>query len=272
MTSARHRILLVEDDPDVAEMLLMVFQALDYEVLHAEDGQSGLELARKSLPQLVLLDVMLPDMDGYDVCVKLRSQVLTKFIPTIFLTQKDERSAKMRGLELGADDYLTKPFDIDELRLRMERAIQRAHREYPHEARTGLPTGVLLAQELAGAQERGAQMFTCVIAGFKEYGDVYGFMAARDLIVQVSNLLRESLATPRDVLGIQEDHFLLATFAPALEEFTEQVAQRFARMVTTFYTFVDAQRGGLLLDAGTASEHLVPLMSLQFFTKEGRIL
>src|SRR5215207_1160519 len=147
-----YRLLLIEDDFDVAEMLLMYFQALQYEVLHADTGEAGIEIARTRFPNLILLDVLLPDMDGYDVCVNLRRRALTKYIPTLFLTQIDERSSKVKGLTLGADDYITKPFDIDELRLRVENAIKRARRENLNEPRTGLPTGELVEEELKRRQ------------------------------------------------------------------------------------------------------------------------
>ncbi|MGB1288642.1 MAG: response regulator, partial [Aggregatilineales bacterium] len=113
MSTRNHRLLLVEDDFDVAEMLLMYFQSIGYEVFHADTGKEGIEIARTRFPNLILLDVMLPDMDGYDICLHLRKMSLTKFIPTLFLTQKDGRTSKVRGLELGADDYITKPFSLN---------------------------------------------------------------------------------------------------------------------------------------------------------------
>ncbi|HEX2621674.1 MAG TPA: response regulator transcription factor, partial [Phototrophicaceae bacterium] len=137
------RLLLIEDDHDVAEMLIMYFTSHNYDVLHADGGLAGIEIARTKFPALILLDVMLPYMDGYDVCRQLRQTSMTKYIPILFLTQRDERAAKVKGLELGADDYITKPFDIDELRLRVQGSIRRATRENLHEARTGLPTGPL---------------------------------------------------------------------------------------------------------------------------------
>ena len=107
------RLLLIEDDHDVAEMLIMYFASHNYEVLHADSGLAGIDIARTKFPALILLDVMLPYMDGYDVCRHLRQTSMTKYIPILFLTQRDERTAKVKGLELGADDYITKPFDID---------------------------------------------------------------------------------------------------------------------------------------------------------------
>ena len=136
---ANLRMLVIEDDYDVAEMLLMYFSSHHYDVFHADSGLAGIQMARAKYPQIILLDVMMPDIDGYETCQQLRQASLTKYIPIIFLTQRDERANKVKGLELGADDYITKPFDLDELRLRVQGAIRRATRESLHESRTGLP-------------------------------------------------------------------------------------------------------------------------------------
>jgi DNA-binding response OmpR family regulator len=95
---AKKRLLVIEDDADVAEMLVVYFSDQGYEVLHAMTGSEGVAMARAKFPNLVLLDVMLPDMDGFDVCRLLRTTTLTKFIPITFLTQRDGRSDKVTGL------------------------------------------------------------------------------------------------------------------------------------------------------------------------------
>jgi DNA-binding response OmpR family regulator len=109
------RMLIVEDDFDISNMLRIYFQSHGYEVAVAQRGEDALAMCRKQLPHIIVLDIMLPDMDGYDVCRELRSNLRTSHVPIIFLTQKDERSDKIHGLELGADDYITKPFDLEEL-------------------------------------------------------------------------------------------------------------------------------------------------------------
>ena len=140
---SRKRLLVIEDDPDVAEMLLLYFGAYQYEIIHADSGRAGIEMARARFPHLILLDGMLPDMDGFQVCEAIRQTSFTRYIPILFLTQRDARANKVKGLALGADDYITKPFDIDELRLRIQAAINRATRESLHETRSGLPMGRL---------------------------------------------------------------------------------------------------------------------------------
>ena len=93
------------------------------------------------MPHLIVLDIMLPDIDGYEVCRTLRTNTRTSHIPVIFLTQKDERSDKLKGLELGADNYITKPFDIEELKLYVQNAIARSERESLTDPQSGLPSG-----------------------------------------------------------------------------------------------------------------------------------
>jgi DNA-binding response OmpR family regulator len=107
------RLLVVEDDIDIANMLKIYFTGMQYDVDVAHRGRDALERTRHVLPHLIVLDIMLPDIDGYEVCRTLRTSTRTSHIPVIFLTQKDERSDKLQGLELGADDYITKPFDIE---------------------------------------------------------------------------------------------------------------------------------------------------------------
>ena len=108
------RLLIVEDDIDIGNMLKIFFAGMDFEVDVAVRGSDALEKTKNVLPHLIVLDIMLPDIDGYEVCRNLRTNMRTSHIPVIFLTQKDERSDKLQGLELGADDYITKPFDIEE--------------------------------------------------------------------------------------------------------------------------------------------------------------
>lgn len=262
---AKKRLLLIEDDYDVAEMLLMYFESHDYEVLHADTGQTGVELARTRFPNLILLDVMLPDMDGYDVCVKLRGTAMTKYIPILFLTQRDERASKVRGLELGADDYITKPFDIDELRLRIHGSIRRATGENLHETRTGLPTGQMVSEEITRKQA-GKRPFTGLvysIEGFKTYIDVYGFVAGNEVLNYAGQMIQRILSergTQDDFIGIVNDEFVLLTHADDVAALDEAIKARFALESRAFYSFVDAEQGGILVRQAGGDETLEPLM------------
>lgn len=115
-----HRILIVEDDIDTAEMLALVFTAHGYECLLAHEGGDALHKIEQHPPDLVLLDVCLPGDDGFNVCKRIRSDFSTDYIPIIMLTACDDLQSKVSGLEVGADDYITKPYDISELMARVK--------------------------------------------------------------------------------------------------------------------------------------------------------
>ena len=117
------RLLIVEDDIDISTMLRIYFSSQGYDVDVAGRGSEALEKTRHVMPHLIILDIMLPDIDGYGVCRTLRMNTRTSHIPVIFLTQKDERSDKLQGLELGADNYITKPFDPDDLLKKIRAAV-----------------------------------------------------------------------------------------------------------------------------------------------------
>ncbi len=120
-----YRVLVVEDEPGLVESISYALQTEGFEVLRAEDGRSGLELARTGKPDLMLLDLMLPTMSGLDVCRQVRT---FSDVPIIMLTAKDSEADKVTGLELGADDYLTKPFSMRELVARIRAQVRRSSR------------------------------------------------------------------------------------------------------------------------------------------------
>ncbi len=122
---AGERILLIEDDRDLAASLGRALERAGYRVRHAADGLAGLEAVGDRLPDLVLLDLNLPDMDGLAVCRELRTGEATRELPIIMLTARAEESDRVRGLDLGADDYVTKPFSLKELRSRINALLRR---------------------------------------------------------------------------------------------------------------------------------------------------
>lgn len=261
-----NRLLLIEDHYDVAEMLVMYFTSHGYDVLHADNGTDGIEIARTRFPNLILLDVMLPDMDGYDTCVQLRKQSLTKYIPIIFLTQRDERANKVKGLQLGADDYIIKPFDIDELRLRVQASIRRATRENLHEPRTGLPAGPLIHDELERRKGENFILIQFSVAGFQSYSDVYGFMAANDVLNFTAKIIQNAIVekgTPNDFLGIDNDTFFVITYTRDTNALEQLIRDKFEAEIKAFYTFADAERGGILVGEGSGEERLVTFMTLE---------
>jgi two-component system phosphate regulon response regulator PhoB len=123
--------LVVDDEPDLQEVLTYHLRQAGHQVSSAFTGRSGLRMAREEAPDLVLLDVMLPDLSGTEVCAELRADATTSAIPILMLTAKGEAADRIAGFELGADDYVVKPFDVKELLLRVQAILRRTVGDEP---------------------------------------------------------------------------------------------------------------------------------------------
>jgi PleD family two-component response regulator len=257
------RILVVEDDFDISNMLRIYFSGQGYEVQVAPRGGDALTLTRKQLPQLIVLDIMLPDMNGYDVCRELRSTTRTSHIPIIFLTQKDERSDKIAGLELGADDYITKPFDIEELKLRVKNQIERAERDNYTDPNSGLPSSSLIEEKLREMmrEDKVWSYLDIKIVHYEPFKDVYGFVAGNEVLRFMALLMGEVLdeqGTPNDFVGhAGSDNFVLVTYADRPDTLTKRLVDRFSAEVQQHYSFIDRERGFMMKE-----DERVPLMML----------
>lgn len=261
------RLLITEDDVDISNMLKIYFSGLGYEVETAYRGSEALEKTRHALPHLIVLDIMLPDIDGYEVCRRLRTNTRTSHIPVIFLTQKDERSDRLQGLELGADDYITKPFDIEELKLRVQGAIRRSERESLTDPRSGLPAGRLIEEQLRRIiREKNWAFLDIRINNFEPFNDVYGFVAGDDLLrfagMLISEVLDES-GTPDDFIGhAGGDNFIIMTKENTAQSIRQKLKNRFAEDVKSQYNFMDRQQGFILAPTKDGRSEKFPFMTL----------
>lgn len=262
------RILVVEDDFDISNMLKIYFSGQGYEVQVAPRGGDALTITRKQLPNLIVLDIMLPDMNGYDVCRELRTTTRTSHIPIIFLTQKDERSDKIQGLELGADDYITKPFDIEELKLRVQNAITAANRQTQIDSKSNLPTGRLIEDHLRSLMhsENDWTYIDLKINQFDAFTDVYGFVAGDEVIRFTAVLLGEIIdeaGTPDDYAGHPgRDNFIVITHAADADRLKTRLIEVFDDKIRQHYSFIDRERGYILVPDSVSGESQVSLMTL----------
>jgi PleD family two-component response regulator len=265
------RILVVEDDFDISNMLEVYFKSQGYEVYVASRGQEALDLTRQKMPNVIVLDIMLPDIDGYEVCRRLRTNLRTSHIPIIFLTQKDERSDKIHGLELGADDYIVKPFDVEELRLRVRNTIKSAEVAALTSPSTGLASGRLIEQqlrELMGRSEWG--ILYIGIQGLDVFNEAYGFVAGEEVLRFTGMLLNEVIdeyGTPEDFVGhISGDDFIVITRQSLVGDLKEKIVERFDANVGTHYDFKSRMQGYLVTKDDQGNEVRVPLMELMIGT------
>jgi len=247
MADAKSKILIVEDDPDVAEMLTAYFRTQDYDVYTVNWGEDGVRSALQVNPDLAILDIRLPDIDGYEVARRLRTDRRTADIPIIFLTEKRDRADKLQGLEIGADDYITKPFDIQELRLRVRNALKRVSQGSLTNPVTGLPEGALVDEKLSEVLGRdGVSLLYVSIQNMGAFREAYGFVASDDVLRAVSlmivNTMRE-FSRPEDFLGhISSTDFILVVPPSNLAALSEKLRSRLDQSVEYFYPIKDREQ------------------------------
>ncbi len=241
-SNLRQTILVVEDDLDLAEMLTAYFDTQGYRVVSAAWGEKAVSLAAEVLPDLVLLDVRLPDIDGYEVCRRLRESHKTRGIPIIFLTERRARLDKLQGLELGAVDYITKPFDIRELRLRVRNLLRRAGDLSAMNAVTGFPEGRAVdefLQNVVDAPSDGWGVMAITLSGLKTFREMYGFIASDDVLRTTSLMIyriASEVAGENIFCGHLNEHTLFV-FLPAedMDALEGLIAERVGGSLEYFY-------------------------------------
>ena len=234
------RILIVEDERDTADMLAAYFVSQGYQVLQAAWAQDALEKVAETLPDLILLDIRLPDMDGYEVCRRLRQQRRTQDTPIIFLTERRERMDKLQGLELGAVDYITKPFDIQELRLRVRNALRRASFETLTDPVTALPAVPLIHERLSDLLRKHGWGLLCVgVTDVEGFGEAYGFVARDDALRAVAlilaNVSQESGDDEVFVGQTGQAEFMIITDQDHVRDLRDKLAARLTQSIGYFY-------------------------------------
>jgi DNA-binding response OmpR family regulator len=247
MAEGLQKILVVEDDLDVAEMLGAYFHTQGYEVDLVHRGEDGIRSCFNSRPNIIILDIRLPDIDGYEVARRLRDNRRTADIPIIFLTEKHERSDRLRGLEIGADDYIPKPFDVQELRLRVRNAIRRAEQDTLTHPITGLPDGKLVDERLA--ETIGKNDWSMLVIGLEyldSFRETYGFVASDDVLravsMMVSNVKKEN-EDSKDFLGhLSPTDFVLITVPERAEDLKNRLSSRLESSLDYFYPIKDREQ------------------------------
>ncbi len=247
MTESKSKILVIEDDLDVAEMLNAYFRAQGYDVFTVNWGEDGVRACQREHPDLIILDIRLPDIDGYEVARRLRSDRRTAEIPIIFLTEKRDRADKLQGLELGADDYITKPFDVQELRLRVRNALKRLSQGSLTNPVTGLPEGPLLDERLIEVIEKDSGAILVVsIENMDAFREAYGFVVADDVLRAISlmviNTMRE-VSRPEDFVGhLTATDFLIILPPSNLTALSEKLRARLDQSIEYFYPLKDREQ------------------------------
>lgn len=245
------RVLIVDDDDDIRTVLHLTLEHAGFEVLLAEDGIQAVEMARTQTPDAVLLDVMMPRMDGFEALRAIRADARTGPIPVLLLTARTQTHDAVEGLDLGADDYITKPFDSDEVVARVQAAVRRAAQQRSSNPLTGLPGNERITLELSSRVERDepTALLYVDLDDFKPYNDHYGFLRGDRVLQALGRLLLDVAARSgpsRTFVGhVGGDDFVLISDPAEAEEFAALVCERFDAMVPGLYDPDDVEAGSI---------------------------
>ena len=241
-------ILVVEDQTNTADMLTSYFKAQGYEVTAVGWGNDALAFVEQTVPDLIMLDIRLPDIDGYEVCRRLRAHRRTEHVPILFLTERRERGDRLMGLELGAVDYVTKPFDVQELRLRVRNALRRSSLDRLSHPITGLPAASLADERLRELLTGSDWAILSVgLQGLKKFAEVYGFVTRDDVVRAIALMLRHvasEINEPDAFVGHLDDaSFFIVVPPDKVQQVSQAVTARLNEAVSFFYPRADWEAG-----------------------------
>lgn len=235
-----NKILVVEDEANTAELLRRYFEIVGYSVVNALNGTDAVKAAEKEQPEVIILDINLPDMDGYEVCRQLRINPITDRIPIVFLTQRDDRLDRLEGLKLGADDYIGKPFDVEELRLRVHNIIANSGGTPLVDARTSLPNADMMRERLPELIDKpGTTFFKLSIEHYEAFRDKHGAVAANQVLRTTAKMISDTLhevGGDTTFIGHPDDyHFVVGVDADKLDTAQQALSSRFDDHVKRHY-------------------------------------
>jgi diguanylate cyclase (GGDEF)-like protein len=261
-------VLVVDDDPDVARFVEVNLRSAGYEVLVASNGEEGLEKAIELRPDLVLLDVMMPKLDGFEVAQRLRRDPRTSSSSIIMLTAKALSSDKVLGLSSGADDYIIKPFDPVELLARVKGTLRRAREMRALSPLTGLPGNIRVQEEIRRrvTEEQPFSLLYADLDHFKAYNDNYGFVRGDRAIQALARLVTETVhevAGPAGFVGhVGGDDFVILVDPDVGELVAKTLCERFDEQARALYDAADAERGSIEVRDRQGNLKSFPLLTL----------
>ena len=261
------KILIVDDSPFFRGQLRLSLRN-EYDILEAGTGGEGMDLVRSEKPDLVLLDVVMPDYSGFEICRMLRESESNNLMPIIMITSQDAQEDILVGLELGADDYVKKPFNERELLSRIKNILRRIDRNRNANPLTGLNGNLEIQRDITSRIAKGAK-FSAIygdLDNFKAYNDVYGFSNGDRIIVLTADIFRDQVrlfGNQDDFVGhIGGDDFIIITTPDKADAICREVIAEFDEKVMHFYHEGDRKKGCITTKNRKGEIDTFPLMTI----------
>jgi diguanylate cyclase (GGDEF)-like protein len=261
------KILIVDDSPFFRGQLKLALNS-EYEVIEAGTGGEGLDMVKSDKPDLVLLDVVMPDYSGFEICRILRESESNNLMPIIMITSQDAQDDILVGLELGADDYVKKPFNERELLSRIKNIFRRIDRNRNANPLTGLNGNLEIQREVTSriSKKLGFAVIYLDLDNFKAYNDVYGFSNGDRIIVLTADIIADQVAlfgNSFDFIGhIGGDDFIIVTTPDKAETICKNIIAEFDEKVVNFYNEEDRVNGMITTKSRRGEIDTFPIMSI----------
>ncbi|MBI1871105.1 MAG: response regulator [Chlamydiae bacterium] len=268
MENEKPKIAMIDDDEDILEVTQAFLKRRGFEVFTALDGEKGLVLIRETKPDLILLDLMLPGIDGFEVCKQIKEDRNLWHVPIIYFTARGESSEKISGLKSGADDYVTKPFEPEELLARIWMILNRTYTVLDANPLTKLPGNNAIQKQIAYRLEKNEPFAIAHldIDYFKSFNDEYGFERGDDAIRSLADLLSpivKEKGNPTDFVGhIGGDDFVIISDPNHMDLLSKEIIHQFDILSPHFYNREDRERGCIVIKDRQGILREFPLMSL----------
>lgn len=263
----RKKILVVDDSSFFAQVITKALTAEGYDVVWAPCGADALRLVRQEKPDLVLLDIVMPDISGFDVCRALRSAESNNLMPIIMLTGQNSQDDKLVCLDMGADDYIVKPFDNRELLCRVKNTLKRIDRNRNANPLTGLPGNLEIQRELDYRIENSLP-FAAIYAdmdNFKAYNDVYGFFKGDIAIKLTADIIQDEakIFDSQAFLGhIGGDDFIIIVSPYVAADVCRGIIEAFDQRIKSLYKEEHIQQGYIATQNRLGEVVTYPIMSI----------
>ncbi|MDP2981243.1 MAG: response regulator [Candidatus Omnitrophota bacterium] len=264
----KEKILIADDDPDILDVIRITLEAEGYQVIEAHDGEEAVGMVKKSAPDLLITDFKMPKMCGDEVCKTLKQDILIQHMPIIMLTGKGEITDKIHGINAGADDYIVKPFEPQELVARVKMVLRRTARDLDANPLTRLPGNVSIINEVGNRIDKKEFFAVCYadLDKFKAFNDKYGFEKGDEVIKNTARILINSVqekGTPQDFIGhIGGDDFVVITTPDKVDGLCKKIIADFGSMVPGLYNKEDLEKGYIIGQDRQKKTRKIPLLSI----------
>ncbi len=262
----RKRILIAEDENHIRRLVRVILSHEDYDFIEAKDGKEALEKVSEEMPDLVVLDYMMPKIDGVEVCAQLKKNALTRRIPVIMLTAKSEMSDKVVGVKAGADDYLTKPFEPRELRIRVRTFLDREKRE--RNSITNLPTFNYVLNKVKNSG-KDLSIYCIFLKNLEAYKKIYGFSKTNEVIRLTGQIITHNFerSSAKNFAGHDdENNFVVGIESSKSKGILKEISGEFDSTIPFFYD-IDYEnidfRNNMITRVGKKGIEKIPIIQLE---------